>query len=148
MGFGADFTGPWICSAQQPIPEKIDNREIAVRVTVMHEVKFLLPLEPGKSPKPWPLRVIFLVEEDVRVERGRASGSLHDEEVQRQDEVGTCSDREGGNQEKRREIALFPLMRLGNEVILGIDRVVVVYVIAKELRAQRTMSEPVVQERL
>ena len=38
--------------AENPIPEEIDNREIAVRMTVMGEVKFLHSSEPYISSKP------------------------------------------------------------------------------------------------
>ena len=56
---------------ENPIPEEMDHREIAVRVPVMNEMQFLFPSEPCKSLEPRSLYVIFLVEKDVRVERRR-----------------------------------------------------------------------------
>jgi hypothetical protein len=53
---------------ENPIPEEMDHREIAVRVPVMNEVQFLFPSEPCKPLKPRSLYVVFLVEKDVRVE--------------------------------------------------------------------------------
>jgi hypothetical protein len=54
---------------QNPIPEGMDHREIAVCVPVMNEMQF--PSEPCKSLKPRSLYVVFLVKKDVRVERRR-----------------------------------------------------------------------------
>jgi hypothetical protein len=39
-------------STENPIPEEMDHREIAVRVPVMNEVQFLFPSEPCKSLHP------------------------------------------------------------------------------------------------
>ena len=57
---------------ENPIPEEMDHREIAVRVPVMNEMQFLFLSEPCKSLKPRSLYVVFLVEIDMRVERRRA----------------------------------------------------------------------------
>src|ERR1700680_4646176 len=45
-------------STENPIPEKVDHREIAVRVPVMNEVQFLLASEPCKPPQPRSLYVV------------------------------------------------------------------------------------------
>ena len=58
-------------STENPIPEEMDHREIAVRVPMMNEVQFLLPPEPCKLLKPRTLYVVLLIEEDMRVERCR-----------------------------------------------------------------------------
>src|SRR6059036_14614 len=50
---------------ENPIPEEMDHREIAVRVPVMNEMQFLFPSEPCKSLKPRSLYVVFLVEIDI-----------------------------------------------------------------------------------
>jgi hypothetical protein len=47
------------------IPEKVNYAKIAIRVTVMNKVQFLLASEPRKSLEPRSLDVIFLVEKDV-----------------------------------------------------------------------------------
>ena len=60
----------------------MDHREIAVRVSVMNEVQFLSPSEPCKPLKPRSLYVVFLVEEDVRVERCRTCDHLNHEEIE------------------------------------------------------------------
>ena len=56
------------------VPEEVNYTKIAIRVTVKHEVQFLLASEPRKPLKPRSLYVIFLVEKDMRVKRRRACG--------------------------------------------------------------------------
>jgi hypothetical protein len=50
----------------------VNYTKIAIRVTVMNKVQFLLASEPRKPLKPRSLYVIFLVEKDMRVKRRRA----------------------------------------------------------------------------
>jgi hypothetical protein len=69
---------------ENPIPEEMDHREIAVRVPVMNEVQLLFPSEPRKPLKSRSLHVVFLVKKDVRVERRRTSKYLNHEEIERQ----------------------------------------------------------------
>ena len=57
--------------AENPIPEKMDYRKIAIRVPVMDEMQLLFAPEPREPPKPRSLRVVLLVEKDVRGERRR-----------------------------------------------------------------------------
>ena len=59
----------------------MDHCEIAVRVPMMNEVQLLFPSEPCKPLKPRSVYVVFLVEEDVRVERHRTRDYLNDEEI-------------------------------------------------------------------
>jgi hypothetical protein len=66
---------------ENPIPEKMDHCEIAVRVPVMNEVQLLFPSEPRKPLKSRSLYVVFPVEKDVRVERRCASNHLNHEEI-------------------------------------------------------------------
>ena len=54
------------------IPEEVNYTKIAIRVTVMNKVQFLLASEPRKPLKPRSLYMIFLVEKDMRVKRRRA----------------------------------------------------------------------------
>ena len=48
------------------VPEEVNYTKIAIRVTVMNKVQFLLASEPRKPLKPRSLYVIFLVEKDIR----------------------------------------------------------------------------------
>jgi hypothetical protein len=96
---------------ENPIPEEIDHREIAVRMTVMSEVKFLHPSEPCKPPKPRSLDVVFLVKKDMRVGGRRAGDNLNHEEINRQDEVGTHSYQTHGNEEEGRIVAFVAKVR-------------------------------------
>ena len=54
------------------VPEEVNYTKIAIRVTVMNKVQFLLASKPRKPLKPRPLYVIFLVEKNMRVKRRRA----------------------------------------------------------------------------
>src|SRR6266566_4222298 len=47
----AALSGRPSVSPEQPVPEKIDHREIAVRVAVVNEMQLLLAPEPCISPK-------------------------------------------------------------------------------------------------
>ena len=66
---------------ENPIPEEMDHREIAVRVPMMNEVQFLFASEPCKPLQPRSLYVVFLVKKDVRVERCRTCDYLSQEEI-------------------------------------------------------------------
>ena len=68
-------------STKDPIPEEMDHREIAVRVSMMDKVQLLFAPEPCKPLKPRSLYMVFLVEKDVRVERRRTCGYLNEEEI-------------------------------------------------------------------
>ena len=59
------------------VPEEVNYTKIAIRVTVMNKVQFLLASEPRKPLKPRSLYVIFLVEKDVRVKRRRTCDYHH-----------------------------------------------------------------------
>ena len=63
------------------VPEEVNYTKIAVRVTVMNEVQFLLASEPSKPLKPRPFYVIFLVEKNMRVKRRRACDYHHDKKI-------------------------------------------------------------------
>jgi hypothetical protein len=65
--------------AENPIPEKMDHRKIAVRVAVMNKVQFLFASEPRKPQKPRSFRMVFFIEKDVRLERRRTRGYRNDE---------------------------------------------------------------------
>jgi len=78
----ADVPSGFSIGTENPIPEKMDHCEIAVRVPVMNEVQLLFPSEPRKPLKSRSLYVVFLVEKDVRVERRRTSNYLNHEEIE------------------------------------------------------------------
>jgi hypothetical protein len=59
----------------------MDHSEIAVRVTVMNEVQLLFSSEPREPLKPRSLDMVFLVKEDVRVERSRTRSHQSHEEI-------------------------------------------------------------------
>ena len=66
---------------ENPIPEEMDHREIAVRMPVMNEMQFLFPSEPCKPLQPRSLYMVFLVKKDARVERCRTCDYLSQEEI-------------------------------------------------------------------
>jgi len=85
---------------ENPIPEEMDHRKIAVRVPMMNKVQFLFPSEPCKSLKPRSVYVVFPVEENVRVERHRTCGYLNDEEIDGQEQVCARSHQKHRNEEE------------------------------------------------
>jgi hypothetical protein len=97
---------------ENPIPEKMDHRKIAVRVPVMNEVQLLFPSEPCKPLKPRSLYVVFLVEKDVRVKRRRACDYLYHEEIEWQYKVCTGSHQKHRNEEEGRIVAVVTEVRL------------------------------------
>src|SRR5256714_10885716 len=97
--------------AENPIPEEMDHREIAVRVPVMNEVQFLFSSEPRKPLKPRSLYVVFLVEKDVRIERRHACDYLNHEEIEWQYEVCTRSYQKHRNEEEGRIVAVVTEVR-------------------------------------
>ena len=98
-------------STEDPIPEEMDHRKIAVRVPVMNEVQLLFSSEPCKPLKPRTLYVVLLIEEDVRVERRRACDCLNDEEVEGQYDVCTRSHQKHRNEEEGRIVAFVTEVR-------------------------------------
>jgi hypothetical protein len=96
---------------ENPIPEEMDHREIAVRVPVMNEVQFLFASEPCKPLKPRSLYVVFLVEKDVRVERRRTCNYLNHEEINGQYEVCTSSHQKHRNEEEGCIVAFVTAVR-------------------------------------
>src|SRR6185295_12417028 len=96
---------------ENPIPEEMDHRKIAVRVPVMNEMQFLFPSEPCKSLKPRSLYVVFLVEKDMRVERRRTRDRLNHEEIDGQYEVCTRSHQKHRNEEEGCIVAFVPEVR-------------------------------------
>ena len=89
----------------------MDHRKIAVRVPVMNEVQFLFASKPCKPLQPRPLYVVFLVEENVRVERRRTCDYLNHEEIDWQYEVCTRSYQKHRNEEEGRLVAFVTEIR-------------------------------------
>jgi hypothetical protein len=61
-----------IVARENLVPEEVNYTKIAIRVTVMNKVQFLLASEPRKPLKLRSRYVIFFVEKDMRVKRRRA----------------------------------------------------------------------------
>jgi hypothetical protein len=75
---------PILCAEIRPsigtenlIPEEVNYTKIAIRVTVMNKVQFLLASEPREPLKPRSLHVILLIEKDVRIKRRRTGDYCH-----------------------------------------------------------------------
>ena len=101
---------------ENPIPEEMDHREIAVRVPVMNEVQFLFASEPCKPLKPRSLYVVFLVEKDVRVERRARRTTPHMQlpeprEINGQYDVCTSSHQKHRNEEEGCIVAFVTAVR-------------------------------------
>jgi hypothetical protein len=133
---------------ENPIPEEMDHREIAVSMPVVDEVQFLFASEPRKPLKPRSLCVIFLVEKDVRVKRRRTCDHLNYEEINRQYEISKCSYETHRNEEEWRIVAFVTEVRPWDKMIFGIVGVMEFDVVAEELTAYWTMAELVMHQRL
>ena len=96
---------------ENPIPEEMDHREIAVSMPVVDEVQFPFASEPRKPLKPRSLYVIFLVEKDVRVKRRRTCDHLNYEKINRQYEICKCSYETHRNEEEGRIVAFVAEVR-------------------------------------
>src|SRR5262249_33947209 len=96
---------------EDPIPEEMDHREIAVRVPVMNEMQFLFPPEPCKSLKAGSLYMVFLVEKDVRIERRPTCDCLNYEQFRRQHEVRARTHQKHRNEEEGRIVAFLAEVR-------------------------------------
>src|SRR5271169_520868 len=96
---------------ENPIPEEMDHREIAVRVPVVNEVQFLFASEPCKPLKPRSLDVVFVVEKDVRVERRSTCNYLNHEEINGQYEVCASSHQKHRNEEEGCIVAFVTAVR-------------------------------------
>ena len=96
---------------ENPIPEEMDHREIAVRMSVMNKVQFLFAPEPFKPLKPRSLDVVFLVEKDVRVKRRRTCDHLNYKEINRQYEICKCSYETYRNEEEGRIVTFVTEVR-------------------------------------
>ena len=68
-------------SAENLIPEEMNDTKIAISMTVMNKMQFLLASEPRKSLKARSLYVILPVEKDVRVKRCRTCDYQHHKEI-------------------------------------------------------------------
>ena len=79
---------------------------------MMSEVQFLLAPEPGKTLKARCLHVVFLIEEDVHVERRGTCNHLSYKEIDWQYEKCTRSHQKHGDEEVWRIVALIPKIRL------------------------------------
>ena len=118
---------------ENPIPEEMDHREIAVRVPVMNEVQFLFASEPCKPLHPRSLYVVFLVEKDVRVKRQRTCDHLNREEIDWQYKVCTRSYQKHRDEEEGRIVAFVTEVRSRDEMIFGIVGVMEIDVVAEKL---------------
>jgi hypothetical protein len=133
---------------ENPIPEEMDYREVAIRVAVMNEVQLLFPPEPCKPLKPRSLYVVLFIEKDVRVERRRTCEYLNYEEIERQYQEGARSYQKHWNEEEWCIVAFLAKVRPRDEMVLGIVAVMEIDVVAKELAADWVMAELVMHQRL
>jgi hypothetical protein len=90
--------------------------------------------------------VIFLVENNMRIERRSACGCGSQKEIYPQQKICTCSHQKHRNEEVRRIVALVAEVRRRDEMIFGIVAVMEVDVVAKEPPAHRMVAELVMHE--
>jgi hypothetical protein len=122
----------------------MDYRKIAIRVSVMNEMQLLFAPEPRTPLQMRFLRVVFLVEKDVRVERCRTRERRNDEKIERQQKVRTRACQNDGNEEIRRRVAFVAEIRLRDKMGVGVMRVMEVDVVVKN----PVVSHLIVDQRL
>jgi hypothetical protein len=126
----------------------MNHCEITVRVPVVNEMQLLFASEPCEPLKPRFVRVVFLVEKDVRVERRRTCDCHYREQTWRQNEISACPDGNNRNEEVWSRIAFIPEIRPRDEMVVGIVDVVEVNVVAKNLTAPWMVSYLIMYQRL
>ena len=110
----------------------MNHTKIAIRVTVMNKVQFLLMPKPRKSLKPRSLDVIFLVEKDMRVERRRACDCRDHKKIQRQWEINAPPDQKYWNKEVWRSVAFVTKVRRRDKMTCRIMGVMEIDMVAKK----------------
>ena len=119
----------------------MDHRIITFPVPVVNKVQILFASEPCKSPKPRSLRVVFIVEKYMRVER-RCTRDYEDrEEIKRQYEICTRARQKNRDEEVRRSVAFAAEVRRRDEMGFGIIGVMEVDVVAEKLTAHRMVGD-------
>ena len=93
----------------------MDHRIITFPVPVVNKVQILFASEPCKSPKPRSLRVVFIVEKNMRVERRCTCDYEDREEIKRQYDC-TRSYQKNRNEEVGRNVAFAAEVRRRDEV--------------------------------
>jgi hypothetical protein len=92
--------------------------------------------------------VVFLIEENVRIERHGTCGHLNHEEINGQHEVCTRSCQQHRDEEEGRIVAFVTEVSPRDEMIFRIVGVMEVDVVLEELTAHWMVAEFVVHERL
>jgi hypothetical protein len=126
----------------------MDHCEIAVRMPMMNEMKFLFASEPCKPQKPRSLYVVFIVKINMSTERDRTRGYLNHKEINRQYEVCTRSYQKHGDEKKGSIVAFLTEVCLRDEMIFGIIGVMEVDVVVKKLPSHWMVAELIVEQRL
>jgi hypothetical protein len=83
--------------AEQPVPEEVDNCEVAVCVQVMDEMQVALSSEPGEACELRSLHMVRLVKVDVSVERCRTHRGHEEKKIERKNEEHNSRDKNGRN---------------------------------------------------
>lgn len=139
--------GPTV-RTEQPVPEKIDDREIAARMQVVHEMKLLLVPKPGEASESRILNMIFLVKIYVCVERRCTRSSHHGEEIEWQDKIHRAGDKDGWDEKVWRVVSVSATIGRRHKMALGIDRMMKSDVVPEERAAQPVVTKTVMQQGL
>jgi hypothetical protein len=123
--------GPSV-SAEQSVPEEVNDREIAVCVKVMDEMKLLLVPEPGKACEFGSFYVVFLVKIDMREKRRRAHCNRYEKDIPGQDKEHRRGNKNAGDEEVRRVVTLIAAIGGRHEMASGVVCVMKPDVILKE----------------
>jgi hypothetical protein len=126
-------------SSEQPVPEEVNDREIAVRMQMMDEVKLLFASEPAEALQSRWFDVVFLVKIYMCVERRRTGKCHHEKHIVRQDEKQDTACEDGWDEEERRVVSLSAAIGSGRQMAPGIVRMMEIDVVAEEGSAKPSM---------
>jgi hypothetical protein len=126
--------------AEQPIPEEIDHREIAVPIAVVDEMELLLSSEPGKAAKPWSGNMILVVEIIMPAEWQRHYRKLNHEQIQSQKQIAQSDNQEDRKHKEQRVIIPVIEIMSGNHMVSRIMGVMKLNMILEKSSAKATVA--------
>lgn len=126
----------------------MNDREIALRMPVVNEVKFLFAPEPGKPAEPGTFHVVSLVERNMRIKGSPAGRRLNQEDIQGQQQICHACKQDHRNEEEGSVVALFADVNPRHHMVSRIMFVVEIDVVAEQSAAHLVMAQLAMHQRL
>jgi hypothetical protein len=113
---------------------------------MVDEVKLLLAPEPSEACEPRSFDVVFLVKIYVCVERHRAARDHYEEQVERKHKKYRTGDEDRGDEKVRRIVSFVTPIGGGDEVALGIVRMMKSNVVPVKDAAYPVVTEAIMEQ--